>query len=89
MISRVFLIKNKFGLHARPAGMIVDITSHAASDVQIRYRDSRANAKSILNVMMLAATPGSEIEFLIDGEDEELIAEQLATLFENRFYEDG
>lgn len=89
MISRIFLIKNKYGLHARPAGMIVDITSHAQSEVQIRYRDARANAKSILNVMMLAATPGSEIEFLIDGPDEQLVSQQLETLFENRFYEDG
>lgn len=89
MITKKFLIKNHYGLHARPAGMIVDITTHSSSEVQIRYKDARANAKSILNVMMLAATPGSEIEFVIEGPDEELVAEQLEALFENRFYEEG
>ena len=58
MVKRVLPVTNRLGIHARPAGMIVDITTHAKSDVQIHYGDLRANAKSILNVMMLAAEPG-------------------------------
>ena len=88
MITRVLQVTNKLGIHARPAGMIVEITTHAQSDVQICYGDSRANAKSILNVMMLAAEPGSEIKFVINGPDAERVAEELEKLFANRFYED-
>ncbi|MBO7131042.1 MAG: HPr family phosphocarrier protein [Fibrobacterales bacterium] len=88
MIKRVLPVTNRLGIHARPAGMIVDITTHAKSDVQIHYGDMRANAKSILNVMMLAAEPGSEVTFVIEGEDEERVADELQKLFENRFNED-
>lgn len=88
MIRRVLPVTNRLGIHARPAGMIVDITTHAKSDVQIHYGDLRANAKSILNVMMLAAEPGSEVTFVIEGEDEERVADELQKLFENRFNED-
>ena len=88
MVKRVLPVTNRLGIHARPAGMIVDITTHAKSDVQIHYGDLRANAKSILNVMMLAAEPGSEVTFVIEGEDEERVADELQQLFENRFNED-
>ena len=88
MIAKTLTVTNKLGIHARPAGMIVDITTHAKSDVQIHYGDLRANAKSILNVMMLAAEPGSEVTFVIEGEDEERVADELQKLFENRFNED-
>ncbi|MBO7501454.1 MAG: HPr family phosphocarrier protein [Fibrobacterales bacterium] len=88
MVKRVLPVTNRLGIHARPAGMIVDITTHAKSDVQIHYGDLRANAKSILNVMMLAAEPGSEVTFVIEGEDEERVADELQKLFENRFNED-
>ena len=88
MVKRVLPVSNRLGIHARPVGMIVDITTHAKSDVQIHYGDLRANAKSILNVMMLAAEPGSEVTFVIEGEDEERVADELQKLFENRFNED-
>ena len=49
MITKIFTVSNKLGIHARPAGMIVDITGQARSDVSIVFDGSRANAKSILN----------------------------------------
>ena len=48
MITKIFTVSNKLGIHARPAGMIVDITGQARSDVSIVFDGSRANAKSIL-----------------------------------------
>ncbi len=88
MISKVLAVNNRLGIHARPAGMIVEVTSRASSDVQICFGDHRANAKSILNVMMLAVEPGAEVEFLIDGSDEQEVAAELEKLFSNHFYED-
>jgi phosphocarrier protein HPr len=88
MINQTIKVTNKLGVHARPAGMIVDITSRAASDVTIIYEGTRANAKSILNVMMLAITPGSEVGFEIRGEDEAQVFQQLEQLFHENFHEE-
>lgn len=88
MIVKTLVVTNKLGIHARPAGMIVDITGPAKSDIAIVFEGSKANAKSILNVMMLAIPAGSEVKFEIDGEDEENVASQLESLFNDHFNEE-
>ena len=88
MIEKALVVTNKLGIHARPAGMIVDITGQAKSDISIVFEGSKANAKSILNVMMLAIPAGSEVRFEIDGEDEEQVASQLESLFNDHFNEE-
>ena len=88
MIVKTLTVTNKLDVHARPAGMIVDITGQAKSDVSIVYEGSKANAKSILNVMMLAIPAGSEVKFEVDGEDEETIVQQLEQLFNDHFNEE-
>ena len=88
MIKFEYTIKDELGIHARPAGMIVDITGQAKSDISIVFEGSKANAKSILNVMMLAIPAGSEVKFEIDGEDEESVASQLESLFNDHFNEE-
>jgi phosphocarrier protein len=88
MIEKTLVVTNKLGIHARPAGMIVDITGQAKSDIFIVCEGSKANAKCILNVMMLAIPAGSEVKFEIDGEDEEQVASQLESLFNDHFNEE-
>lgn len=88
MIEKTLVVTNKLGIHARPAGMIVDITGQAKSDISIVFEGSKANAKSILNVMMLAIPAGSQVTFEIDGEDEEQVASQLENLFNDHFNEE-
>ena len=66
----------------------MDITGQAKSDVSIVFEGSKANAKSILNVMMLAIPAGSEVKFEVDGEDEETIVQQLEQLFNDHFNEE-
>ena len=88
MIEKVLTVTNKLGIHARPAGMIVDITGPAKSDVFIVFEGSKANAKSILNVMMLAIPMGSEVCFEVDGEDEQDVVQRLEQLFHDNFNED-
>lgn len=88
MIEKTLTVTNKLGIHARPAGMIVDITGQAKSDVSIIHEGSRANAKSILNVMMLAIPAGSEVKFEVEGEDEESVVQQLEQLFNDHFNEE-
>ena len=88
MIEKALVVTNTLGIHARPAGMIVDIPGQAKSDISIVFEGSKANAKSILNVMMLAIPAGSEVKFEIDGEDEEQVASQLESLFNDHFNEE-
>ncbi len=88
MHSREIVVTNKLGVHARPAGMIVDITGKSKSDITLEYEGTKVNAKSILNVMMLAITPGSTVRFIASGEDEEQVLDQLEQLFRENFYED-
>lgn len=89
MIIKSIPVTNKLGVHARPAGMIVNVTGRAKSDVTIVYDGTRANAKSILNVMMLAITPGSNVQFEVSGEDEQDIMVQLEQLFHDNFNEEA
>lgn len=88
MIRKEIPVVNKLGVHARPAGLIVDITGRAKSDVFIEYDGTRANAKSILNIMMLAVTPDSKVTFEISGEDEAEVMQQLVQLFNDKFNEE-
>ncbi len=88
MQSKEINVTNKLGVHARPAGMIVDITGKSKCDVTLEYEENKVNAKSILNVMMLAITPGSVVKFTADGEDEEQVLAQLEQLFRDNFHEE-
>ncbi len=67
------------GLHARPATIAVSVASKFKSDITIGFDGQEVNMKSILNIISLGATPGSEITIKADGEDEE---DALATIEE-------
>ena len=82
-------VVNASGIHARPSGMIVEVTNRVNSDVRMKYNGITANAKSILNIMMLAVEPGAMVQFVIEGDDEEVAAEELTKLFQKGFYEEG
>lgn len=88
MIKKVLKIKNKQGLHARPASLLVRTLSKFKSEVFLSKDGVRVNGKSIMGVMMLAAERGSELEVEIKGEDEQEAFNALAELIENNFYED-
>jgi len=89
MISCKLIVENSLGIHVRPAGNIVNITGPAQSSVELVYAGQKVNAKSILNLMMLVIVPGSEVEFMINGSDEQKVADELTELFKNKFYEDA
>jgi phosphocarrier protein len=89
MIKFKLTVENALGIHARPAGRIANIASSAESSVDLVYSEQRVNAKSILNLMMLAIPPGSEVEFIINGADEQKVAGELSELFKSKFYEDA
>ena len=79
---------NRLGLHARPAMVFVDLASTFASSVQVRKGDTEVDGKSIMQVMMLAAGQGSELEIMADGADAERAATELKALVDGGFDEE-
>jgi phosphocarrier protein len=79
------LIINKLGLHARASTKLTQTASQFKSDIWIERNGRRVNAKSIMGVMMLAASKGSTVSLEATGEDEALAMEALMALINNRF----
>ena len=86
-ISKNIEIINKLGMHARAAAQCVQLASSFASHIEIEKDKRRVNGKSIMGVMMLAASKGSEITLYTNGEDEEESMNKLEELINNRFNE--
>lgn len=87
-INRNIEIINKLGLHARAAAQFVQVASGFTSHIEIEKDNRRVNGKSIMGVMMLAASKGSEVILHADGEDEEESLNKLEELIKNRFNEE-
>ncbi|MCK4892823.1 MAG: HPr family phosphocarrier protein [Calditrichia bacterium] len=88
MIKKELTIKNKTGLHARPAALLVKTTGKFKSEIFISKDGYKVNGKSIMGVMTLAAESGSVIEISVDGPDEEEAMLALEDLINNKFFED-
>ena len=87
MQERPVTIVNKLGLHARAAAKFVTTASSYSSEVNISRDGQRVNGKSIMGVMMLAASRGTELIIITQGDDEVEAADSLVTLIEGRFGE--
>ena len=88
MIEKTITIRNKLGLHARAAAKFVSHASRYASEIELVKNSQSVNGKSIMGVMMLAASQGTQLQLCIDGEDEKKMLADLENLIENRFDED-
>lgn len=80
-------VKNKLGLHTRPATAIVKLLLNTKSDVYFTHKKETINAKSILSILMLAARKNSSIDITVDGIDAEDTLNKLVNAFEKRFGE--
>lgn len=87
-IEKSVKITNKYGLHARPAMQFVEIASRFASDVRLARGETCADAKSIMEVLMLAAENGADLVIKADGEDAEAAVEALTQLVATKFDEE-
>jgi len=85
--SAKVVIKNRLGLHARPAMAFVDIAVACAASVRVRKGDDEVDGKSIMQMMMLAATKGTELEIVAEGDDAEQTIAKLVKLVEQGFGE--
>jgi len=87
MESRKVRIKNKIGLHARPAALFVQTTGKYMSDIFVEKENKKVNAKSIMGIMALGASHGDEITIIAEGQDEVEAINDLVDLLENKFEE--
>ena len=88
MLRKKLEIINKLGVHARAAAKLVQTASRYASEIIITKDGQTANAKSIMGVMMLAASQHTWIELEVQGEDEDTALGALENLIANRFGEE-
>ena len=88
MSEQTIQIKNKYGLHARPAAEFVKLATQFQSEIWVRKQELEVNGKSIMGMMMLAAECGAEITIRADGDDASEAIDRLIALVNNRFGED-
>ena len=81
-------IRNKLGLHARPAMAFVDAASGFGCDVRVSKGTQSVDGKSIMQMMMLAATQGTQLQIVAAGQDAQKAIQTLTALVERRFDED-
>lgn len=84
----ILTIKNRNGLHARPAAMFVKTSNRFQSEIWVEKDGERVNGKSIMGLMMLAAGQGSTLEIFVEGPDAEEVLAELARLVDSKFGEE-
>ncbi len=88
MTERDVVIKNRAGIHARPAALIVQTASKYKSKIAFRNEHEEINAKSIMGIITLGASYNSSLTIRAEGEDEAEAVDALSKLFEDRFEEE-
>lgn len=81
-------INNRLGLHARPAMSFVDTANSYQCDIRVHKGEQVVDGKSIMQLMMLAATQGTELEIAAEGADADEAIQALTTLIERNFDEE-
>ncbi len=88
MTTRTVTIKNRAGIHARPAALIAQTANRFACEILIEREDTRINAKSIMGIITMAASYNSELTLCAEGPDEADAIDAIEALFNNKFEED-
>ncbi|WP_028293186.1 HPr family phosphocarrier protein [Oceanobacter kriegii] len=87
MVSTTITIINRLGLHARAAAKLVSTAAAYGSTVKVGYPDRMVDAKSIMAVMMLAASKGTDVQIIAEGDDEQAALDALCDLINRKFDE--
>ena len=88
MPARIATVTNALGLHARAAARFVKLASGFRSQIRVTRGTRTTDGKSILGLLLLAASQGTEIVIAVSGEDEDAAFEAVQGLVERRFDED-
>jgi phosphocarrier protein HPr len=87
MLEGIFTIKNRLGLHARPAATFVKKANEFNADIWVEKDGTEVNGKSIMGLLMLACPLGSRVMLKVDGADEEMAFQELGQLIDDGFQE--
>ena len=88
MLECSITIINKLGLHARAAAKLVSTASAYSSKVKVAFNGKEVDGKSIMSVMMLAASKGCELNLKVEGDDQDSAMQAIVDLINDRFEED-
>lgn len=88
MLQKELLIVNKLGLHARASALFVKTSSRFGSDIKLAREGVEVNGKSIMGIMMLAASKGSSVRLTVEGGDEAEAFQTISELIANGFGEE-
>lgn len=88
MVEKTVTVQNRAGIHARPSALIVQKCKDMKSNIYLEKDNDRINAKSIMGIITLGATYGTEIKIIAEGEDEQQSVDTLVKLFESKFEEE-
>ncbi|MBN2714159.1 MAG: HPr family phosphocarrier protein [Planctomycetes bacterium] len=86
-VSETVTLTNRYGLHARPAALFVELCNRFSSEVEVCKDGMQVNGKNILDIMMLGAEPGSNLTLNANGSDAEEAVKQLVELVKSNFGE--
>lgn len=81
------ILQNEKGLHARPAGQIIHVMEKAKAELSIVYKGTVADASSIMDLLLLAAPYGAELQLTATGEDAEKVIKKITQLIHSKFGE--
>ena len=87
MVSKVVVVNNQVGLHARPATFFIQKANEFKSSIWVEKEERRVNAKSLLGVLSLGIVKGTAITLIAEGVDEAAAVDTLAELVESNFAE--
>jgi len=88
MVEKTVTIKNRAGIHARPAALLVERANKFTSDIFLEKDGEQINGKSIMGILTLAATYNTPIKIIAEGSDETEAVEAISRLFEHKFEEE-
>lgn len=87
-LAREVTVRNQYGIHARPAAMLVKTASKFQAEITVEKGAVRISGKSIMGLMTLEAACGCKIRITAEGTDAEQALDELQKLFEQKFYEE-
>jgi len=88
VIEKILTVKNRAGIHARPASLIAQLANKFQSEISLEKDSIAVNAKSIMGVITMAAGYNTTITLKVEGSDEQDAANAIEKLFEGKFEED-
>ena len=88
MVEKILTVRNRAGIHARPASLIAQTANKFSSEILLENLDTTVNAKSIMGVITMAAAYNTTITLRTEGSDEIQCADAILQLFENKFEEE-